>query len=167
MSLPTVELRPWRSEDIPALVVAWHDPDIVSGSQPPADRSSEAAGRWIGGSGERERRLLAIDRVIDVDGECVGEVGVSSIDQRRGAALIGWWIAAGHRRRGYATAGLELMVDLLFSEFRLGAIVAEIDDDNAVSRRTALTVGFVPLGPGSYVLRRRDDASNSSVISDR
>ena len=82
-----VTLRPWRVDDTPALVAAWHDDAIVAGSTPPPDRSAAAARRWIEGCDVREQRLLAVDRVIDVAGACVGEVGLSDIDQRRGAAV--------------------------------------------------------------------------------
>ena len=68
-----VTLRPWRVDDTPALVAAWHDDDIAAGSTPPPDRSAVAAARWIEGCDVREQRLIAVDRVIDVAGECVGE----------------------------------------------------------------------------------------------
>ena len=154
-----VRLRPWQAADAEALAAAWNDPDIAAGSQPPDDRSVAAAGRWIAGCAEREHRLLAIDRVIDVAGTCVGEVGLANIDQRRGAALIGWWVAADHRGRGHATAGVQAMVALAFSDHELRAIVAEIGIDNVASIRVAERAGFEMLRPGTpdrphaYVLR--------------
>jgi len=162
-----VELRPWRRDDAPALVDAWHTPDIVAGSRPPEERTLAAAERWIDGAADREHRRIAIDRVIDAGGVCVGEVGASSIDDRRGAALVGWWIAAEHRRRGHATTAVGLLAELLFCDFDLRTLVAEIADDNVASRRAAATVGFRPLGPGSYVLRRPDVSGSSSVPADR
>lgn len=154
-------LRRWRVEDGPTLVAAWHDDEVIAGSLPPQDRSLDAAVRWIEGCDERERRLLAVDRVIDLAGVCVGEVGASDIDPHRRAALLGWWIGAGHRGRGHATAGVRLMCGLLFAKFDLRAIVAEISPDNETSIRVATAAGFTLLRkaagarPHAYVRHRR------------
>lgn len=146
---PAVRLRPWQAADAAALAAAWNDPDVAAGSQPPDDRSVGAAERWIAGCTVREHRLLAIDRVIDIDGRCVGEVGLANIDQQRGAALIGWWVGPDHRGKGYATAGVHAMVELAFSEFGLRAIVAEVGIENAPSIRVAERAGLALLRPGS------------------
>ncbi len=143
-----VTLRPWRVDDTPALVAAWHDDDIAAGSTPPLDRSALAATRWIEGCEIREQRLLAIDRVIDVAGECVGEVGLSDIDQRRGAALIGWWVGAEHRGRGFAVAGVTAMLEVA-AMFGVTTLVARIGIDNAASVRVAEHVGFMLLRAGA------------------
>lgn len=143
-----VSLRQWRVADAAVLVGAWHDPAIIAGSDPPDDRSFEAATRWIEGAGIREQRRLAIDRVIDVAGECVGEVGLSDIDQRRGAALVGWWIAPDHRGNGYATVGLRAMVDVAAS-VEVTTLVAQIAVDNVASVTVAERAGFEMLRKGS------------------
>lgn len=156
---PTVTLRPWLAEDAPTLAAAWSDPEIAAGSQPPVDRSVTAARRWIEGCALREQRMLAIDRVIDVAGACVGEVGLSSIDQRRDAALIGWWVAADRRGNGYARAGVGAMAMLAAGQFGVTALVAEIGIDNIASVRLAERAGFEILREGTdarphaYVLR--------------
>jgi RimJ/RimL family protein N-acetyltransferase len=136
-----VSLRRWRVDDAPALVAAWSDPAIVAGSSPPDDRSLVAATRWIEGAEVREQRLVAIDRVIDVATECVGEVGLSDIDQRRGAALIGWWVAAGHRGNGYARVGVEAMADVA-AGFGVHTLVAQISTGNTASIQIAEGAGF-------------------------
>ena len=146
-----VSLRPWRAADATELVAAWNDPDVQAGSNPPPDRSLAAARRWIDGCAVREDRLLAIDRVIDVDGRCVGEVGISDIDDRRGAALIGWWVGADHRGHGYAAAGVAEMASwLLDPAHRAGirALVAQIGVANSASVRVAERAGFSLLRAG-------------------
>ena len=143
-----VSLRGWRVADAPTLVAAWHDPAIIAGSSPPDDRSITSATRWIEGVGVREQRLLAVDRVIDVAGECVGEVGLSEIDQHRGAAMVGWWVAERHRSRGYAVAGLRAMLDLAPS-FGVDVLVAQIAIANPASVAVAERAGFGLLRAGS------------------
>ena len=144
----TPSLRPWRPDDAAALAAARNDPDVLAGSTPPPDRSLAGAVRWIEGCDVREQRLLAVDRVIDVAGECVGEVGLSDIDQRRGAALVGWWVAADHRGRGYATAGLQAMVDVA-ATVGVTTLVAQIAIDNEASVAVAERAGFELLREGS------------------
>lgn len=141
-------MRLWQADDAAALIAAWHDPAIIAGSSPPDDRSLAAATRWIEGVEVREQRLLAVDRVIDVAGECVGEVGLSDIDQRRGAALIGWWVAAGHRGNGYAQQAVEAMAALA-TGFGVQTLVAQIAVDNTASIRIAERAGFELLRAGS------------------
>ena len=156
-----VTLRPWRRDDAGALVAAWNDPEIAEGATPPADRSLTAARRWIDGCTEREHRLLAVDRVIEVAGRCVGEVGASEFDLRRGAALLGWWVAPAHRGQGYASGAVIQMCELLFDRFDCRALVAEIGPANEASIRVAVAAGFTLLRasddgrPHAYA-RRRD-----------
>ena len=145
-----VSLRPWHVDDAPALVAAWHDPSIIAGSDPPTDRTLSAAVRWIEGCDVREQRLLAVDRVIDVAGVCVGEVGLAQIDQRRAAALIGWWVGADHRGHGYAAVGIEQMVRDLAPSIGVHAVLAEIAVDNPASTGVAERAGFTLLREGSH-----------------
>jgi len=145
----SVRLRSWRAQDAPALAAAWNDPTIAAASQPPDDRSLDAAARWIEGCAVREERLLAIDRVVSVDGACVGEVGLSSMDPARKAAVVGWWIGIGHRGNGFATAAVRELIGVAFDEFDIRTLVAEIGIENAGSVRVAERTGFELLRQGS------------------
>ena len=154
-----VALRPWRRDDAGALVAAWADPEIRAGSIPPADRSLAAAERWIEGCPHRAERGLALDLVmVDARGNLaasnlaasnrtasnvvVGEVGISAIDQRRRAALVGWWVAAPARGQRFATAGVDLFVSWLLTDGPLDAVIAEIGVDNYQSIRVAQGAGL-------------------------
>ncbi len=103
-------LRPWRLDDAPALVEAWADPEIQRWTGVPSVRDIGAAERWIAGDGERRRRDLSLDLVVDLAGAVAGEVGLSSIDRSAGTADIGWWTAPAHRGQGIATAAATLLV---------------------------------------------------------
>ncbi len=163
-----MRLRSWRVQDAPALAAAWNDPTIAAVSQPPDDCSLDAAARWIEGCAVREERLLAIDRVVSVDGACVGEVGLSSIDRGRKAAVIGWWIGIGHRGNGFATAAVRELIGVAFDEFDISTLVAEIGIDNAGSVRVAERAGFELLRcggedrPHAYVHRHHCVSSTRS-----
>lgn len=161
MNLPTVELakyrlRPWRPRDAAALAAAWTDPEILRSSKPPADRSVAAAERWISTAETRYERGLAVDLAVATteDDTVVGEVGLSSIDPRRGAALIGWWTAAEARGLGVATTAVDAFAEWALSDGGLVAVVAEIADENLASIRVAQKSGFSPLGPNAWVRKR-------------
>jgi RimJ/RimL family protein N-acetyltransferase len=145
-----VRLRPWRVGDADALVAAWHDPEIVAGSSPPAVRSEEAAVRWIQGWDQRRVAGLAVDLVVADPGDdrVLAEVGLSRFDPRRRAAMIGWWVAAPERGRGVAGRAVEMLVDWSL-EAGLEALVAEITEGNVASVQVAERCGFVMLRPAT------------------
>lgn len=139
-----VRLRPWRVADVEALVAAWHAPDIVAGSTPPADRTPAAARRWIEGWEDRRLTGRALDLVVadPTDDRVLGEVGLSRFDAARRAALIGWWVARVERGQGIATRAVGTVVDWALDDGRLDAVIAEIGADNAASMRVAQLCGF-------------------------
>lgn len=158
LTLPVIELehirlRPWRVTDTAALAAAWVDPEVVARSSVPVDSSRTAAERWIDGAEQRCRRGLSVDLAIvgSADDEVIGEVGLSSIDQRRRAALIGWWVAAAARGQGAASAAVAGFTGWALADAGFAAVVAEITDDNGASLQVAKNCGFIPLGPGSWV----------------
>jgi RimJ/RimL family protein N-acetyltransferase len=135
-------LRPWALDDAPALVEAWADPEIQRWTGVPAQRDLMAAERWIAGDGERRRRWLSLDLVVERDGEVVGEVGLSAIDRARGAAEIGWWTMSPHRGRGIATAAATLLIE--WARPALGVAVCAIcDPANPASIAVAEKAGAI------------------------
>lgn len=149
LSLPTlngdgVRLRPWEARDAGDLAAAWSDPLIAAACEVPADRSQAAAARWIAGAEERARRSLAVDlaAVDPGDGRVLGEVGISGIDQRRRAALIGWWTAPAERGRGVATAAVRCFASWALADAGLEVLVAQVGHDNLASLAVARNVGF-------------------------
>lgn len=129
-------------------MAAWSDPEIARFTAVPADTSLAYARQWIGGAANREHRRIAVDRVIVVDEIVVGEVGLSSFDERRSAALLGYWVAAEHRGCGIAAMAIIDFCGWAFEEFDLSAVLAEVDPDNPASRTAALNAGFTVLRDG-------------------
>ena len=151
---PTTVLRPWRVEDAPALASAWSDPLIRDRLNVPDPCDEAAAAIWIAQREQawaegRSADLAVTDRQ---SGAVIGEVGLSSIDPVRRAALIGWWIADGWRGQGRAGEAVRLVVDWLLSEGPLAAVMAEIGADNpasmAVARRAGMRQVDVPHARG-------------------
>jgi RimJ/RimL family protein N-acetyltransferase len=146
----SVVLRPWRSDDAPALVAAWADPEIRRWAEVPAETGLDAASIWITGQALRRERRMALDlAVVDADGSVVGEVGLSSFDERRGAALIGWWTAADARGRGVATEAVALLTGwALGGQLGLSVVVARVDAANVASLAVARRAGYSEVAGG-------------------
>ncbi|MBC8364766.1 MAG: GNAT family N-acetyltransferase [Actinobacteria bacterium] len=140
---PGILLRPWVGGDAPALAAAWADPEIARRLPVPDDPSPGRAVAWIAGDDERRRLGLALDLVVvDADDRVLGEVGLSSFDADRGAALIGWWTMASARGRGVASAAAGLVTNWGHDGLGLSAVVAQIGPDNPASVRVAERAGF-------------------------
>lgn len=143
----TVVLRPWTDDDATSLVRAWGDPEVVRFTGVPAQTDLAAARRWISGDAHRRALGLALDLVIEVDGEVAGEVGLADIDVDAGTAEIGWWVAAEHRRQGLATRAAQLLASWAVGELCVSAVVARCHPDNPASAAVARAAGFAPAGP--------------------
>lgn len=138
-----VRLRPWAVEDAPALVAAWHDAEIRRWTGVPPQTDEAAARRWIEGDARRRAHGLALDLVIDVDGEAVGEVGLAEIDPSGRSAEAGWWVAPGHRGRGLATGAARLVSWWAVTELCVDCVVARCHPGNPASAGVARGAGFV------------------------
>ena len=87
---------------------------------------------------------LALDLVVtEIPTDSVrGEVGISGIDPRRRAALVGWWLFEDSRGRGLASRAVDLVARWAFDSGWLDTLVAEIEPDNDPSSRIAARCGF-------------------------
>jgi RimJ/RimL family protein N-acetyltransferase len=136
-------LRPWRILDAPALVAAWADPEVARWTGVPDRRDLGAAERWIAGDARRRDRGLSLDLVLDVQGAVVGEVGLTSFDSATGEAEVGWWLAADHRGRGYASRAVRLLAEWAVDELSVDHLVARCHRSNPASGAVARRAGFV------------------------
>jgi RimJ/RimL family protein N-acetyltransferase len=155
-----VVLRPWRPDDAGSLAAAWADPEIARWTAVPADRSAEAAARWIAGWDERRRRRLALDLVVApaaAEATVLGEVGASFVDR---PPALGWWVRPEARGQGIAVRAVRLFVGSLLAAGFVTELVADVDADNLASVAVARHAGFEPTAqPGRYIVRRPPSAN--------
>lgn len=151
-----MELRPWRSEDAQSLQRAVApSPDLALQLGGVDLRSLAACVAFI------EERLLPtdesrIDWAVCVDSIVVGNIGLSNIEHRHDTAWVHYWVAAGQRRRGLATAALATMAAYGFEELGVFRIELGHRVDNVASCRVATKAGFAAEGIERSKLRYGD-----------
>jgi RimJ/RimL family protein N-acetyltransferase len=147
-------LRPWASDDAPALVrAALTTPDL--GTQfGGADLSTRAAA-----AAYIERALPFDDRArnwaIVADGVAVGNVGASAIDFRHETAWMHYWLAGSARGKGHAAGALVAASEWAFAH---GLFRLELGHrvNNPASCRVATAAGFAAEGVERRKLRYGD-----------
>ena len=148
VDLEDLQLRRWTAADAAALADAWQDEEIARWTGVPADRSEDAARRWISDEGRRLTLVQSVDLVVEVGGTVVGEVGAVTGDRDQTVAEIGWWIGPGHRRRGLATRAVRLFVPWFFGMWGVtDLLVARCHPDNPASSAVARQAGFTEREP--------------------
>lgn len=142
-----VALRPIEEDDIGFLCEGDNDPSIrrlAGGDAVPISREDErAALREI-----EARAGVALLVTAEGDEEPVrlGYIELDPIDQVAGVAELGFWIVAEHRRRGFASASIDLVAAYAFDELRLHRLEAEVYDGNEASVAFLHEKGFVEEG---------------------
>jgi len=147
-------LRPWTREDAAVLaLVAGSAPDLATQIPPEVSAGGAAADEHI-------RTVLRFEDdgknwAIVIDGVPVGNVGVTGIEFRHGTAWMSYWLAAGARGRGLATAAL---VSASAWAFDAGLYRLELGHrvNNPASCRVATAAGFLPEGIERRKLRYGD-----------
>ncbi|WSU70978.1 GNAT family N-acetyltransferase [Streptomyces sp. NBC_01102] len=155
-------LRPWRQDDIPALLAAYDDPSMrhwlrtqVSGAAD-AERWIEAQREgWVSGS----RLSFAVTDTAR-GGELVGNLALKRPVPGAESAEAGYWTSAAARGRGVASRALGALTDWAFGTFAgegLRRLELLHQVDNAASCRVAEKSGYalaevVPALPPEYPL---------------
>ncbi|MFF5704471.1 GNAT family N-acetyltransferase [Streptomyces sp. NPDC012794] len=158
---PALFLRPWRQEDVPALVEAYADPVLRHRTADPV--CGEADGRrWVEGQcRDREAGLRFGFAVLEGEtGPLVGGVVLKRPAPGGPSAEVGYWTAAHARGRGVAPRALGALTDWAFETFA-GRGLERLDllhqEDNEASCRVARKCGYLlrgtlPAAPPEYPL---------------
>ncbi|UQA34262.1 MULTISPECIES: GNAT family N-acetyltransferase [unclassified Streptomyces] len=140
-------LRPWREEDVPALLEAYDDPVMRQWVRLPVSTPEEAS-RWLelqrGGWASGTRFSFAVTDV-SRGGELVGNLALKRPGPDPERAEVGYWTAAWARGRGVAPRALEALTAWAFATFaEEGLVRLELlhQVDNVASCKVAEKSGY-------------------------
>lgn len=149
MMLPTlvgvdVTLRPWRPGDAEDLRREVQDPLTVRWMAIDQPYTLERANGFIAGTEKAwEEREAAHFVIADRDDRLIGYLGVLSVEDRMRVVEIGYWVSAGQRGRGVATAASRLALDWVEEAIAPERIELGMLAGNEASRAVAKKAGFV------------------------
>jgi RimJ/RimL family protein N-acetyltransferase len=139
---PRVRLRPWRDDDVDAVLEACQDAEIQRWTQVPVpyrrehaetfvtDLSDEA---WSGGGA-----LFAVEPVDG--GPLAGSIGL--FPPTDGVGEIGYWTVAGRRGNGFTAEAVRVLCGWALAERGLHRLELHVDPGNTASARVAERAGF-------------------------
>ncbi|MBE2315316.1 GNAT family N-acetyltransferase [Solirubrobacter sp. CPCC 204708] len=133
-----VTLRPWQPDDIPAMLVAFHDPVFQRFSD--WAPLTDAAAREHFSDLERARLRGEVLDLAIVDPAVLGGVSLHGVAGERGR--IGYWLAPDARGRGVATRAVRLLVRWAFDAVGLTRLELTCGPDNVASHCVAERCGF-------------------------
>jgi RimJ/RimL family protein N-acetyltransferase len=152
----TLRLRPWRSDDRPAVVTAYADPDIQRWHLQALDETE--AGDWI-----ENWKLLwqkethACWAITDAASDTVlGRVALREIRLADGHGEMAYWVLPAARGRGAAPAAVEAITRWAFADLGLHRLELRHSVDNTGSCRVAAKSGFALEGVLRDHLRHTD-----------
>jgi RimJ/RimL family protein N-acetyltransferase len=137
---PPCTIRPWRKDDLDALVRHADDPAVAAQLRDifPHPYPQEAGLAWLEAAADMQGTAFAIDA-----GEAVGGIGLTlGGDVERVSAEVGYWVGRAYWGKGIATHALELLVAHAFANFELTRLFAVPFAHNAPSRRVLEKAGF-------------------------
>ena len=138
----SVRLRPWRPDDVDAVLAACQDAETQRWTQVPVPYRREhaegfvtdiAASTWADGGA-----LFAVEPVDG--GALLGSIGL--FPPHDGFAEAGYWTVPGARRRGFTAEALSVLTAWAFDELGLRRVELHVDPANAGSRGVAERAGF-------------------------
>ncbi|MFD4906043.1 GNAT family N-acetyltransferase [Kitasatospora purpeofusca] len=118
-SAPALLLRPWRSEDAPALVEVYRDPALRRWTTSVLDDEADAV-HWVGtqqeawAAGHRYAFAVLEARPDAEPGPLLGNLVLKRVSPGGSTAEVGYWTAAPARGRGVAPRALEALTDWAF-----------------------------------------------------
>ena len=163
-------LRPWRSDDAPALHEA-------------VQESLESVGRWLpwcqAGYGLDDahawirhcREGWAADKHFAFGvfqrgcGALLGSVGLNQLNPMHRSAAMGYWVRQSRQRQGVAQQAARLAARFGFEALRLVRIEIVVLPDNHASRRTAEQAGARLEAIARQRLYVRDVARDAAVYA--
>ena len=137
-------LRAWLDSDVPALVEACQDAEIVRWTRVPAAYGEADARFYL-----RQRFDATFAGVTapfaivhTTTGDLLGSISLMRFDWRNARGEVGYWLAAAARGQGHATRAVRLICAWGFDALRLERIELLAATGNPASQHVAERAGF-------------------------
>lgn len=153
---PGFVLRPWRADDLDALLRHADDPRVPRGL---SDRFPHPYTRADGEAFLAGRVVDLSDPVlaIEIDGEACGGIGLRlGSGERSHSAELGYWLGPAHWGRGWMTRVVAAYLDRTVPALGLRRVGANVLDSNPASARVLEKNGFVEEGLRRAAVRKPD-----------
>jgi RimJ/RimL family protein N-acetyltransferase len=137
-----IVLRPWREDDLEAMVTALQDPEIPRWTRVPEHYGAAEGRLFLEASAEGWAEGTAAHfAVVDIaDGRLLGSIGLRFHEE--GAATVGYWTAREGRGRGIATEALRLISRWALTGLPIERLELAAEPANERSQRVAEKAGF-------------------------
>lgn len=153
-------LRTWSLDDVPAIVAACQDPEILRWIPViPRPYTEDDARAFVNGSWAREPGQQF---AVTLNGDVVGSIGMRMNESRTGH--IGYWCAPEARGREVTTRALRVLCRYALDELGLERLELITDPENNASQRVAEKVGFQREGVLRSHLPHPDGRRRDSVM---
>jgi len=143
-----VKLRALEPADADHFFRWQHDSErtrFLDGLPPPT--SLAAYRSWAEEQSKRELKDDAFQWMVEtLNGDMVGSIATHSCNARVGTFSYGLDVASEHRRRGYASEAILLVLRYYFEEMRYQKVTVAVGSDNAASIRLHKKLEFRPEG---------------------
>jgi RimJ/RimL family protein N-acetyltransferase len=160
-------LRPWRDDDLPAVLTAAQDPDIARWNGGGASSPEDVAAVLRGGADRRSADRVSFAVLAAAGGGLLGSVSLHSIDAEQADAEIGYWTTPVARGQGVAAAGVVAICDWAFPALALDRVELRHAVENPASGRVAARAGFVLEGRLRRSYRYGDGVKHDELLWSR
>ena len=143
-----VAVRRWSDRDVPALLAACQDPEIVRFTRVPSPYAETDALEFLAAHAAELRAGRAAHFAVSEpsSGELLGSIGLSGLDWANLTGEIGYWTAAPARGRGVAARAVALLAAWALDSLGLARVEILVRPDNRASRSVAASAGFTHEG---------------------
>lgn len=137
-------LRAFAATDVPDLLAAFADEEIVRWNPGPAGPGAVA--EFITSRNDWSGTQHASWAVADLSDRLIGSVSLHKIDPDQRDAELGYWIGPWARRRGNAVRATSLATNFAFTELGLHRVYLYHAVENSASCAVAVAAGFAHEG---------------------
>ena len=141
-----VTLRQWRRTDVPAIVAACQDEEVLRWlDRIPSPYGEAEANTWLDQleAGRSEGSFFGLAVTDDGDDRVLGAISLTVKEAEDGVAEIGYWLAREERGRGVMTRALRLLAGWGLDDLGLERLYLRADPENRASCAVAERAGFV------------------------